>query len=211
MISSGDVTLNNNDIFGDAVNLVSRMEKLDEFAQGGIGLSEATYLLMNHQEIVAELVGEREFKGIARPVRIYSIPLGKQKLDQFPGRLTEMRERGKKVKELSSRAGPVGDSPWWKRKSFVVAAILILLLVGGALRKRALQRAVTHAHDIEVVRLFRMSGMPLNGKVLAAEFLGTPDEFRMVDRDGDGVATRQELHTFILDHHIERRRNDEAP
>lgn len=89
MINSGDVTVTQNDILGDPVNIIARMEKLPEFSKGGIGISESTYLLMNQKKVEAIFVGEKVFKEISQPIKIYSLPL-KQKLDPLPGNLAEL-------------------------------------------------------------------------------------------------------------------------
>ncbi len=125
MISSGDVTVSNSDVFGEAVNVVSRMEKLDEFSQGGIGITESTCLLMNRSEIVTELLGERQLKGISQPIKIYKIPLGRQNLDQFPGRLSDIKERnGKKFSEKLKL-----ERKRTYNKVFYVLFVLVLLVV----------------------------------------------------------------------------------
>lgn len=93
VINTGDVSIDRNDIFGDAVNITARMEALDCFPGNTIGISEATYLLMNRNEIVAEKIGEKELKGIPYPVVVYHIPLDQQKLTSIPTKLLELVER----------------------------------------------------------------------------------------------------------------------
>lgn len=93
VINTGDVSLEKNDIFGEAVNVTARMEGLPCFPGGSIGISEATYLLMNRNEIVAEKIGPQTLKGIPEPVTVYSIPLEKQKLDRLPARLLQLVEK----------------------------------------------------------------------------------------------------------------------
>lgn len=92
VINSGDVTLENRDIFGDAVNITARMEGLPCFPGGTIGISESTFLLMNRNEIVADLIGPQQMKGIPTPINVFIVPLEKQRLNEIPTRLLELVE-----------------------------------------------------------------------------------------------------------------------
>lgn len=93
VINTGDVSIEKNDIYGDAVNITARMEGLECFPGGSIGISESTYLLMNRNEIVTEKVGPQKLKGIPDPVNVYKIPLEKQKLTEIPAKLLQLVEK----------------------------------------------------------------------------------------------------------------------
>jgi class 3 adenylate cyclase/uncharacterized RDD family membrane protein YckC len=93
VINSGDVSIEGNDIFGNAVNVTARMEALECFPGGSIGISESTYLLMDRNEIVAEKIGPQKLKGIPEPVNVYKIPFDKQKLNQLPIQLLNLVEK----------------------------------------------------------------------------------------------------------------------
>lgn len=93
VINTGDVSIEKNDIYGDAVNITARMEGLECFPGGTIGISESTYLLMNRNEIVTEKVGPQTLKGIPDPVTVYKIPLDKQKLTEIPAKLLQLVEK----------------------------------------------------------------------------------------------------------------------
>ncbi|NCB45582.1 hypothetical protein EOM81_01080 [bacterium] len=93
VINSGDVTLEDNDIFGSAVNITARMEKLECFPGGSIGISESTYLLMDKHEIVSVKIGPKSLKGVSEPITVYEVPLEKQKLNHLPIQLLELVER----------------------------------------------------------------------------------------------------------------------
>jgi len=93
VINTGDVSIENNDIYGEAVNVTARMEGLPCFPGGSIGVSESTYLLMNRNEIVAEKIGPQQLKGIPEPVTVFGVPLERQKLTTIPGRLLQLVER----------------------------------------------------------------------------------------------------------------------
>jgi class 3 adenylate cyclase/uncharacterized RDD family membrane protein YckC len=93
VINSGDVSIEANDIFGNAVNVTARMEALDCFPGGSIGISESTYLLMDRSEIVADKIGAKELKGVPEPVTVFRIPLEKQKLNKLPIQLLNLVEK----------------------------------------------------------------------------------------------------------------------
>jgi adenylate cyclase len=76
-IHIGDIILKENDIFGDGVNIASRIEAAGE--PGGIYISERVYEdIKNKTNINAEFIGERTFKNINYPVKVYSIFTGKK-------------------------------------------------------------------------------------------------------------------------------------
>jgi adenylate cyclase len=83
-INLDDVILDDGDIYGDGVNVAARLEGMAE--PGGVLISQSV------QENVAPSVratffdnGERKFKNIARPIRVWS----------WPKRLTSLRAEGK--------------------------------------------------------------------------------------------------------------------
>jgi class 3 adenylate cyclase len=68
----GEVRVTKNDIFGEPVNVASRIEGVAPADE--IYLSEAVYMAMNKAEVPAQEVGFKELKGIPQAVRVYSIP-----------------------------------------------------------------------------------------------------------------------------------------
>jgi len=102
VINSGDVTLEGGDIFGNAVNITARMEGLDCFPGGSIGISESTHLLMDRTEIVAEKIGPKQLRGVPEPVNVYKVPLEKQKLNKLPVQLLSLVEKVINAKDLDS-------------------------------------------------------------------------------------------------------------
>ncbi|MDD5092095.1 MAG: adenylate/guanylate cyclase domain-containing protein [Candidatus Wallbacteria bacterium] len=107
VINTGDVSIEGSDIFGDAVNITSRMEGLECFPGGAIGISESTFLLMNRNEINAEKIGSFDLKGIPYPVTVFSVPLDKQKLTALPGHLLDLVEQ-----VVDFRAGSANPGQW---------------------------------------------------------------------------------------------------
>lgn len=70
--SLGEVRVTKTDVFGDPVNLTSRIESITPVDE--VYLSEAVYLAMNKAEVPIKEIGSQELKGISSPVRIFSIP-----------------------------------------------------------------------------------------------------------------------------------------
>ena len=71
-LSSGDVRLSGGDVIGEPVIVASRIE--DMTPANEIYFSEAIYLAMNKAEVLHELVGEFELKGIPDNVSVYRVP-----------------------------------------------------------------------------------------------------------------------------------------
>jgi TolB-like protein len=73
-VSVGDIILEDEDIYGDGVNLAARLEGIAE--PGGISISEDAWRQV-HGKVAAGFVdiGEQSLKNIARPVRVYRVDL----------------------------------------------------------------------------------------------------------------------------------------
>ncbi len=71
-VHQGDIVVDDQDIFGDGVNVAARLETLS--APGGICISGRVYEDMSGRlELPFEDRGEQQLKNIARPVRIYAL------------------------------------------------------------------------------------------------------------------------------------------
>ena len=74
-INVGDIIVEDDDIFGDGVNIAARLEALA--APGGICLSAAAHeQVRDRLDITFNDFGEQQVKNIARPVHTYSVVLG---------------------------------------------------------------------------------------------------------------------------------------
>jgi len=80
----GDVIVDGEDIYGDGVNVASRLEGLAE--PGGICLSQQVYDQIEAKlDISCQYLGEQQVKNIVRPVRVYRVNIGEAKAAPPPG------------------------------------------------------------------------------------------------------------------------------
>jgi len=71
-LNVGEVRLEPDDVFGEAVNIAARVEELTP--PGEIYLTGVVYLSMNKTEVAAEHIGEQMLKGVPEPVRLFRVP-----------------------------------------------------------------------------------------------------------------------------------------
>jgi len=70
-INTGEVTLEEGDIYGEAVNIAARIEGIAEANE--IYFTEATYLAMNKSEVPSAEIGYRVLKGIPHKIKVYRV------------------------------------------------------------------------------------------------------------------------------------------
>lgn len=103
-LSAGEVRLHRGDIFGEAVNLASRLEGLA--TPGEVLISDAVYATMNAAEATLEHRGEHRFKGISRAVQVYACrPTTEPGLPPFGGRHLARVNEGKAMARVVGAAG----------------------------------------------------------------------------------------------------------
>ena len=75
-INVGDIILDDDDIYGDGVNVAARLEGLAE--PGTVYISSAVYEQVNGKlDLAFEDMGEHTVKNISRPVRVYRVHVGR--------------------------------------------------------------------------------------------------------------------------------------
>jgi len=107
-IAMGDVVTDGDLIYGQGVDIASRMESLAE--PGGINVSRAVRdQVRDRLPIAFEDLGEHEVKNISRPVRAFRIVL-------------DNLGRGRRPQESRCATGKTGgrcpavSEPWWRRR-----------------------------------------------------------------------------------------------
>jgi adenylate cyclase len=82
-INLGDIIIDEHDIYGDGVNVAARLEALAE--PGGICVSRVVRdQVRDKLDFGFEDLGEQQVKNIARPVRVYRIPLAETARTKAP-------------------------------------------------------------------------------------------------------------------------------
>lgn len=114
-VNVGDIIVDEGDIYGDGVNVASRLEELAD--PGGICVSGAAFEQVKGKlDLAFEDLGEKQVKNIAEPVTVYKI-----RLDE-------------KATALATPIAPKKPVvPASRRKLAAVAAIPLLCLAGAAL------------------------------------------------------------------------------
>jgi hypothetical protein len=112
-IHLGDIVFKDGDVFGDGVNVASRIEHLAEV--GGIFISGQVYdAVRNKPGIKAVFVGEKMLKNISHPVKIYTLLS-----EPFPERQNESPATSKdKAKEKSIAVLPFTDMSQQKDQEY---------------------------------------------------------------------------------------------
>ena len=89
-IHLGDVIHDENDVYGDAVNIASRIEPLAP--PGGICVSEQVYAqIKNKFEFPLLTLGERSLKNVSEPVEVYRVVLPWEKKSESESNLEKTR------------------------------------------------------------------------------------------------------------------------
>jgi adenylate cyclase len=101
-INSGDVIVEENDIYGNSVNIAARLEGLAE--AGGISVTAAVReQLLGHPGLFFEDTGDRWVKNIARPIRIYRVI--SEPFEQYGNFLDAARKFGRRFAGRVFRLG----------------------------------------------------------------------------------------------------------
>ena len=91
-INIGDVIQDGDRLFGDGVNVASRIEGLAD--AGGICVSRSTYeQIKNKLKLSYNYLGEHEVKNIKEPVRVYKVPLESELIEPLADEPLEPPEK----------------------------------------------------------------------------------------------------------------------
>ena len=151
-INSGEVNIKDNDVFGEPVNITSRIESIAE--PNEVYFTEAIYLTMNKNEIPTAEVGYRKLKGIPEEIKVYKVvseqttliraKIKREQMAQATANLPKeeqnipeekpLEKNGTGVKEdvsiLTSQDKTNNKTFWQKHKvKIIVGGIILLFLI----------------------------------------------------------------------------------
>jgi adenylate cyclase len=116
-INIGDIILDEGDIYGDGVNIATRLEELAE--PGGIYLSaQARDQARGKLDLTFETIGERRVKNIAEPLSVYRVGLD-EKAQSLLTPITPLEARARSPRRILAAIG--------------AAVLLIAVLAGTAI------------------------------------------------------------------------------
>ena len=126
-INVGEVSVDRNDIFGESVNLASRLEGVTP--EGEVYFTQAVFLAMNKTEVKCEPVGARQFKGLDDSVEIYRA-LTMDESSELPYGIDVPEIDTGLLSSLNMNASTVsGDRAWWRNPLVIgVGGILIIVI-----------------------------------------------------------------------------------
>ncbi len=126
-INSGEVEITDEGVMGEAVNLAARVESIAE--AGEVWFTEAVYLAMNRTEAPSSQVGERTFKGIPYPVRVYRSTLEMNKeLAQRMDEGVRITDKGPILRGLHRGESEETKRSFWQLAGALSAAAVVLLV-----------------------------------------------------------------------------------
>ena len=138
-IHLGEVRLERGDVFGEPVNIASRIESLA--GPGEVLFGESVWLSMDRAEIAAEDQGERELKGVPEKVRIFRLLAAMRKLPDLgplpsPDRAVVRGEISRHLREAAQIAARRAEDALPKlpdrARVFIGAGLAAMLAVAAA-------------------------------------------------------------------------------
>ena len=133
-INSGEVTLTDNDIYGDAVNITARIGSIAEAGQ--VFFTEAVYLAMNKKEVPSSEIGYRQFKNVPEKIKVYRVlretPIGQPEQIVSADPIDEVPLNGapSAARTAGTRAG------FWRRLSALLVDVTVFLVILNTLGLR---------------------------------------------------------------------------
>jgi tetratricopeptide (TPR) repeat protein len=123
-IHEGEMVFEEGDVFGDGVNIASRLQESTK--EGCISISGVVYNdVKNKKDIYTEYIGEETFKNVADPIKVYKTSCDEKSIREF---IPE------KLEKKDDRREPFYTKPIFKYGSVsttVIALVIFLLFYGG--------------------------------------------------------------------------------
>jgi class 3 adenylate cyclase len=133
-INVGDVMIEKNDLFGDAVNVAARLETLAE--KGGICISGSTFdQVKNKLSIAFNDIGPQNVKNIPFPVPAYQL---------VPGQIA-IKSEGSSARKRGWQASTTAKWPWLA----LTGAGVLAVLTAGAIFRDSLPHGLASKHPFD--------------------------------------------------------------
>lgn len=117
-INTGEVTVDEGDIFGEAVNIAARIEGIAEANE--IYFTESTYLAMNKSEVPSAEIGYRVLKGIPHKIKVYRV--------LHEGEAPPASAPDVFFDTAAGTSSVHGASPWKRAAALAIDLLLVILL-----------------------------------------------------------------------------------
>jgi len=113
-IHQGEIVFDGSDVFGDGVNIASRLQESAE--EGCITISSAVYKdVKNKTDIQTEFIKEESFKNVAEPVKVYKASCDERSVREF---IPEKEH---------DRRKPFYTKPFLKFSSVIIAMLVVII------------------------------------------------------------------------------------
>ncbi len=186
-INIGDVEMVDGDVLGEPVNIAARLESITD--PGEVWFTEAVYLTMNRKEAPSAEIGERVFKGIPIPVRVYKV------ISDPPSEQILQIDRSVHLERGVPRIEGIGPTrapgPSWRPWA---AAVILTLLLGPLLGIFGYEAFTSWRTEKQIANLLAMDDPGAALEVMEAVLLERPDDRKI-----------RELALFATEKHLERR------
>lgn len=135
----GEVELKDNDVFGDAVNVAARLEGVAE--AGEVTFTEAVYLAMNRNEVPTTEVGERTFKGVPFPIKVFKVSVQDSAQARRLREAVRLTKDGPQLDGLRPRRGFPAARAGLAAAAAVAVAVAVFFAAGGLGQRRLKNQA----------------------------------------------------------------------
>lgn len=132
-INAGEVAIHDDgDIYGDAVNITSRLESIAE--PGEVFFTESVYLSMNKKEVPSSEIGYRQFKGIPEKIKVFrvlrEVPVGEQPAGEAGAAAPQTQIPAAAgtgaIQPSQAQGAPAG---FWRRLGSLLADVAIIFII----------------------------------------------------------------------------------
>ena len=179
-MNTGEVILRDGDVYGEPVNVASRIESLTEANE--VWFSESTYLAMNRQEVPTSLIGEYRLKGIPEAVRVYRVVRD----DSSESYAKTVQSQLEKIKGILAETVIPTAATRSSRPLYFLGLVILLLLAFFMLRE--------NNHDKQL----RLANEALAGK----DYRGAVDSFKKAVQLQPAASATTELIKLAINSHI---------